>query len=117
MFYIQRSNDGAIRSIAQQADTQHTEALPASDPQLKAFLDSADPSALGELQTSDAEFIRVLEDLIDLLVNKDLLQFTELPVPAQQKLLSRRQIRERLISHLSTSSTLLSDSPSDDSLI
>ena len=117
MFYIQRDNEGSIVSIARQADAQHAESLPGNHPEVQAFLTATDATALGELQSSDADFIRVLEDVIDLLVNKDLVQFTELPLPAQQKLLSRRQIRERLISSLSTSSTLLGDGSNNDGLI
>lgn len=117
MFYIQRDNEGSIVSIARQADAQHAESVPGTHPEVQAFLKTADATALGELQSSDADFIRVLEDVIDLLVDKDLVQFTELPLPAQQKLLSRRQIRERLVSSLSTSSTLIDDSSNQDSLI
>mgnify|MGYP000471440888 CR=1 FL=1 len=119
MFYIQRHNNGAILSVAQQADDLHKEAIAPDSPELASFLASVPKtdSAIGELQSSDASFIRVLEDVIDLLIDKDLLQFTELPEAAQQKLLSRRQIRERLISSLSTSSTLLDEGSEQDSLI
>ncbi|MCV6589567.1 MAG: tryptophan synthase subunit beta like protein [Marinobacterium sp.] len=116
MFHIQRDESGEILSVARQPDAQHNEPLAPGEPELRRFLASSD-DALGQLQSSDVDFIRVLEDLIDLMINKDLIQFTELPDAAQQKLLSRRQIRERLISSLSTSSTLLSDTPQGDSLI
>jgi hypothetical protein len=38
----------------------------------------------------------VLEDLIDVLINRGLLQFTDLPEAAQAKLLERRQSRANL---------------------
>lgn len=46
------------------------------------------------LQQSDAEVVRVLDDLIELLIDKGVIQFTELPIEAQQKLLNRSQLRQ-----------------------
>jgi len=117
MIYIQRNDDGTIISIALQADAQHSEAMEKNHPDLHTFFAQTSDAALDEIQSSDTEFIRVLEDVIDLLIDRDLLQFTELPAPAQQKLLSRRQIRERLESKLSTSSTLLMETPQHEDLI
>lgn len=45
------------------------------------------------LAESDQALIRVVEDLIDTLVAKDLLHFTDLPEAAQAKLLERRSLR------------------------
>lgn len=49
--------------------------------------------ALGRLAESDQALIRVVEDLIDTLIAKDLLHFTDLPEAAQAKLLERRSLR------------------------
>lgn len=49
--------------------------------------------ALGKLAESDQALIRVVEDLIDTLIRKDLLHFTDLPEAAQAKLLERRTLR------------------------
>ena len=38
----------------------------------------------------------VLEDLVDLLIDKKLILFTELPPAAQEKLRGRKQIRQKL---------------------
>jgi hypothetical protein len=46
-------------------------------------------------QNSDLEFIRVLDDVIDLLISKNLIMFTELPVVVQEKYTQRTQMRER----------------------
>lgn len=48
------------------------------------------------LSHTDTGLVRVLEDLIDILIGKGLLQFTDLPEPAQNKLLARRLTREQL---------------------
>ena len=38
----------------------------------------------------------MLEDLVDLLIDKKLILFTELPPAAQEKLRGRKQIRQKL---------------------
>jgi hypothetical protein len=48
------------------------------------------------LSQSDTAIARVLEDLIDVLITRGVIQFTDLPQAAQNKLLSRRQTRARL---------------------
>ncbi|WP_342618638.1 hypothetical protein [Rhodoferax sp. GW822-FHT02A01] len=48
------------------------------------------------LSQSDTAIARVLEDLIDVLITRGVIQFTDLPEAAQDKLLSRRQTRARL---------------------
>lgn len=44
----------------------------------------------------DADFIRVLEDLIDALLANGTLRLTDLPASALQKLNQRKQVRARL---------------------
>ena len=51
------------------------------------------PDALERLAESDQALVRVLEDLIDTLIGKNLIQFTDLPDAAQAKLLERRTLR------------------------
>lgn len=56
-----------------------------------------DPNALADsLSQSDLALVRVIEDLIDTLIEKGLIQFTDLPSAAQAKLLSRRETRAAL---------------------
>ncbi|MBH9554366.1 hypothetical protein I7X43_16110 [Inhella sp. 4Y17] len=49
----------------------------------------------GEFQRLDAEFVRVLEDVIETLVARNLLTITDLPEDAQAKLFARKSFRER----------------------
>lgn len=49
--------------------------------------------ALDRLAESDQSMVRVLEDLIDTLIGKNLISFTDLPDAAQAKLLERRSLR------------------------
>lgn len=61
---------------------------------------TSDPSdtdvLVHSLTQSDLALVRVLEDLIDTLIEKGLIQFTDLPPAAQAKLLSRRETRAAL---------------------
>lgn len=45
---------------------------------------------------SDIAFVRVLEDLIDLLIDRSIIRFTDLPAAAQEKLSHRRGTRAAL---------------------
>jgi len=49
--------------------------------------------ALERLAGSDQGMVRVLEDLIETLIGKNLIRFTDLPEAAQAKLLERRTLR------------------------
>ena len=58
---------------------------------------SGELDALAQLLAlSDNAIVRVLEDLIDLLIDKKLILFTELPAAAQEKLSGRKRIRQQL---------------------
>lgn len=46
------------------------------------------------MEQSDREFIRVLEDLIELLARKGVVYIEDLPEPAREKVLQRRQLRQ-----------------------
>ncbi|MGB3071713.1 MAG: hypothetical protein WBC18_24420 [Ottowia sp.] len=68
------------------------------------------PSSLAleqELSSLDAEFIRVLEDLIDALLAKGTLLVTDLPPEALEKLQQRKHARQRLKNALD----LIDDAP------
>lgn len=53
------------------------------------------------LAESDAGLARVTEDLIDILISRGVIQFTDFPPGAQAKLLERRQTRATLSKRLS----------------
>ena len=52
------------------------------------------------LAQSDTSLVRVLEDLIDVLITRGVIQFTDLPVAAQTKLLERRETRASMADRL-----------------
>lgn len=58
------------------------------------------PDPSNALSQTDIGLARVLEDLIDVLITRGLIQFTDLPDAAQAKLLERRQTRANLTNRL-----------------
>jgi len=98
MIYVKRNADGAIVAVSQ-------ESIPAEDaggatwheargdePELIAF-GHAIMAAGNPLGSTDLGLVRVLEDLIDLLVDRSVIRFTDLPPAAQAKLADRRGTR------------------------
>jgi hypothetical protein len=92
MVYVKRDAGGEVVSVSLEADDEHAEAVAPGDPAVAGF---ARGLLGGEaLVDSDLRLVRVLEDVIDLLISKDLIRFTDLPPPAQAKLMERRSMRE-----------------------
>ncbi len=101
MPFVKRDAGGKIIAVYAQAGEDGVEEVAAGDSGLKSFLSShgtrpqTDEETLHGLIDSDADMIRVLEDLINLLIDKDLIAVTDLPEAAQQKLLARGALRNR----------------------
>ena len=75
-----------------------------SDEDVRTFIGQFN-TALNPIAATDAGLARVTEDLINILIDKGVIQFTDLPAAAQTKLLERRLVREQMSSRL----TLLDD--------
>ncbi len=94
MLYIERDASGKLRTISVHP-IDGGEAMAEDSPEIRAFLASpSEPDP--QFSTSDAEFVRVLEDLIDALISKNILRHTDLPVAAQRKINARKGMRNRL---------------------
>jgi hypothetical protein len=93
MPYVQRAGDGAIASLHRTAEGAEREYLDDNHPEVQAFVGRAGAGAYERL---DAEFIRVLEDLIDALLDRGVINVTDLPAEAQHKLLARKGHRSAL---------------------
>jgi len=91
MPYVVRNESGDITSLHLQ-DPGVGEHLPADHPQVQAFLDIESRSDFSRL---DFDFVRVLEDLIDALTSKNVINITDLPDDAQAKLFARKSFRDR----------------------
>ncbi|GAA0788409.1 hypothetical protein [Marinobacterium sediminicola] len=94
MLYALRDKDGKITALTDRAIPDAQPANP-SDPEVMAFLslDGENFAANDFLDESDLSTIRILEDLIDTLIDRQIIRFTDLPAAAQRKLLSRKVAR------------------------
>jgi hypothetical protein len=99
MPYARRDADGRILSLHRDPTVLGDVDLPATDPEVEAFLSrtaadgsGGDPSDFLRL---DADFVRVIEDVIDTLIARNVINLTDLPAEAQAKLMQRKSFRER----------------------
>lgn len=99
MPFVKRDVRGVVIAVSQEPAAGCTEELPKDDPALAAFVAQIS-SAASPLGATDQDLIRVLEDVVDLLIAKGLILFTELPVDAQQKIMRRQQMRSAISSTL-----------------
>jgi hypothetical protein len=94
MPYARRDASGLIDSLHRQPQGG-AEFLADDHPDVLAFVGGAGQRGSREFDRLDADFVRVLEDLIDTLIVKNVLNITDLPEQAQAKLLARKSFRER----------------------
>ncbi len=95
MPYVRRGADGRIESLHRERSAQATEFLDDLHPEVHAFLGRPAPSN-EDFSRLDAEFVRVIEDVIDTLIVKNVINITDLPAEAQAKLFARKSFRERV---------------------
>jgi len=97
MPYVSRDSTGAIASLHRAASDTAPEYLPDQHDEVQAFVGRSDPAE--QFAKLDADFVRVLEDVIDTLIAKNVLNITDLPAEAQAKLFSRKSYREHRAAH------------------
>ena len=93
MPYIQRNAQGLIESLHRNNPTANGEFLPDGHPDIDAFMGGGSVPQFSQL---DADFVRVIEDVIDTLIVKHVINITDLPEQAQAKLFARKSFRERV---------------------
>jgi hypothetical protein len=101
MPYVSRDASGFVSGIFLRSHPEAAEFLPGDHADIILFFGGVLPGnlenhALIDLTHSDIEFIRVIEDVIDVLIDKKLLTFTDLPDKVCEKILSRKDARDRL---------------------
>lgn len=98
MLYVERDKYGKIIALYNAPHPSAQEQKSMMDEEVLEFFSAAD-SWRQVISYTDLGTIRILEDLIDILVRKNIINFTELPVHAQQRICERKKIREKLVSH------------------
>ncbi len=96
MPFVKRDENGLITAIYDRRVEQLGEELPADYPEITGFLERVGrTSPMREnLDRSDPAMGRVLEDLIECLIEKRLILITDLPSEALNKISQRRNFRE-----------------------
>jgi len=98
MPFIQRDAGGRIVAVSQVPADGMT-AIAAEDADLHAFLEKMGVEAR-QISATDQDFVRVLEDVVELLIGRGVILFTDLPQSAQEKMLHRQVLRSSLPSSL-----------------
>ena len=98
MPYVTRDREGRVIALHANRNGAAEEELAADDPDLLSFVGShirlADIQS--DLEASDLQLIRVIEDLISVLIDNGILKMTDLPAAAQTKLVLRGKLRAQL---------------------
>ena len=97
MLYVQRNAQGQLIRVEAAAFVGAQETLAADAQEVQAWFANQDvESSLLQLKQSDLDMIRVLDDLVQVLMDKGVLRITGLPPAAQTKLHSPTQARVAL---------------------
>jgi len=92
MLYVGRDSAGQICELHPSPVGNAQEKVTADNPEVLQFIHERwRENHLTEL---DRDFVRVIEDTIELLIEKDVILFTDLPPKVQEKLLRRKEVRE-----------------------
>lgn len=96
MPYVLRDADGSILAVARQQpdDGGDWQPVDAQAADYLRYLEETMAQA-DRFRESDIHLARVLEDLIDVLIERDVIRFTDLPEAARKRLLSRQALRRQ----------------------
>lgn len=97
MIYIKKNAENEIIGIEFNKSEGFTEAS-LFDDEVKAFLANQNNEKLIKqtLNELDHSMVRVIEDLIETMIDKGLMLFTDLPEPVQNKLMFKKSLRQSL---------------------
>lgn len=108
MPYVQRNERAEVVGLLKEPTDSAREFLVSSHPDVVAFLldrqpgrDGPDGREEGFSLLADLEMVRVIEDLVDLLISKNVIVLTDLPEAVQDKLLRQRNLRSALFGGIS----------------
>jgi hypothetical protein len=100
MTYVIRDAEGKVVQVFNEPVTGAAEQIAPDSAEIKAF--QADHTAntvealRRQLMESDRGMARLVEDLVDVLIGKGIIKFTDLPAAAGTKYLERLSTRERM---------------------
>jgi hypothetical protein len=97
MIFVKRNARGEVIAVSREpvGDAAGWDVASGDEPEVVAFSHVITASA-NPMSPTDLGLVRVLEDLIDLLVERAVIRFTDLPAAAQAKLMERRDTRQAM---------------------
>jgi len=98
MPYITRNKKGEIVELHNLSDNGEGNWIEPGNPEVLDFIERIETTEQARLAltSTDYEMVRVVEDLIDMLMERQIFIFTELPEPVQAKLNVRKQLRKNM---------------------
>lgn len=97
MPYVARDENRRIIGITDKPQPNAKEFLPNDHPEVLRYLRGANPTVMRDrLSKTDTDMSRITEDVVDVLIQRNILNFTDLPVEAQKKLMTRQKLRRNL---------------------
>jgi hypothetical protein len=94
MAYIFKNAQGAITGSASENLGEGWEFIEGDTSEYLEFLENS-LTEVAPFRESDIQLARVLEDLIMLLIERDMIRFTDFPAAAQKRLNSRQAMRKK----------------------
>ena len=98
MVFVSRNSQQKIIALYSESGDNHDEEMNINSDEVSHFLKNLaqeTPNYLDLLQ-SDLEFIRVIDDLIEVLLKKNIITITDFPKPVLAKMMTRKGIRDQL---------------------
>lgn len=92
MLYIKRNPAGEIVMLSKEPMPECNETIAPDSPEVLAFL-ADQPRSTSHFIASDLAFVRVVEDILEVLLDKGIITFTDLPEAAQAKVMERKSLR------------------------
>ncbi len=98
MPFIRRDTTGSIVEAREAPTDEVIEFLEADDPEIVRFLSRNGGAAQirERLSVSDSDMIRVIEDVIEVLIRKGVIEVSDLPDAVHAKLTRRRELRKTM---------------------
>ena len=98
MVYVKRDDYGRLLRVEPEPFEGMTDDLSVESEELATWLKAKEEvkARLTELHSSDLEVLRVLEDVVSVLVERGVIQFTDLPEAARAKLDQRAIARAEI---------------------
>ena len=95
MPYVRRGEDGRIIAVSDAPLDAAAEEISPASAELQTFVQGL--VGQGDVfEASDLKLIQAIEDVIDLLITKNVICITDLPPAVQSKLMERRSLRHSL---------------------